>query len=148
MALATWLLERRLNLPLMLNGALAGLVSTTAEPVAPSVAGAMAIGAAGALIMMGATRLLERFRLDDAVGAIPVHLAAGAWGAIAVAFSNPDASLTVQAVGVVAVGAFVGAASWIFWMAIDAAMGARLSDEQEQNGGDIAEFGMQAHNFS
>jgi Amt family ammonium transporter len=106
----------------------------------------MAIGGAGALVMMAATRLLERLRLDDAVGAVPVHLAAGAWGTIAVGFSNPDATFIVQAIGVVTVGAFVATASWITWTVLDAVMEARPG-EHEQGGGDLAEFGLRAHNF-
>ena len=145
-AMASRLLGSKIDLPLMLNGALAGLVSITAEPLAPSVAGALAIGAVGAMVMMAAARVLERLRLDDAVGAIPVHLAAGAWGTIAVAFSNAEASLAVQALGVVAVGAFVGVAFWIFWTLIDLVAGARLEEAQEHTGGDIAEFGLSAHN--
>ncbi|WP_172296824.1 ammonium transporter [Pseudoruegeria sp. HB172150] len=147
MALASWLMRHKLDLPLMLNGALAGLVSITAEPSAPSVALALAIGSVGALIMMGAARLMERARLDDAVGAVPVHLAAGIWGTLAVALSNPDASFATQLIGVAAVALFVGGASWVVWKIIDAAMGARLRDADEQAGGDLAEFGLAAHNL-
>jgi Amt family ammonium transporter len=74
-------------------------------------------------------------------------MTAGAWGTIAVAFSNPDATLAVQAIGVIAVGAFVGVASCLFWLGTDASMSARLGSEQERSGGDIAEFGLRAHIF-
>jgi Amt family ammonium transporter len=147
-AVASQLLYRRLDLPLILNGALAGLVSITAEPVTPTVAEAMLIGGVGALLMMAASWLLERLRLDDAVGAVPVHLAAGVWGTLAVALSNPEASLLVQAIGVISVGAFVGTASWAVWIMLGATTGLRLRSEDEETGGDLAELGVRAHNFA
>ena len=147
MAIVSFARSGKMDLPLMLNGALAGLVSITAEPAAPGMAASMAIGAVGALAMLGATRLLEGLGLDDAVGAIPVHLAAGAWGTIAVAFSNPDASLAVQALGVVAVGGFAATVSWVVWTVIDGLMGAGLPREQQKDGCDLTEFGMPAYKF-
>lgn len=147
-AVASWFLRGKVDLLLMLNGALAGLVSITAEPAAPSMAGSLLIGGIGALVMMAATSLLEKFRLDDAVGAIPVHLAAGIWGTLAVAFSNPDATLTAQAIGIAATGLFTCGAAFAVWGMIHAILGARLDESAEMFGGDIAEFGLSGHNLS
>ena len=145
-AIASQLIYGRLDLPLILNGALAGLVSITAEPVAPTVGQAMLIGAAGALVMMTATRLLEAARLDDVVGAVPVHLAAGAWGTIAVALTNTEANIFVQALGVAAVGAFVMAAAFAVWLGLKVTTGIRLSRSNEDTGGDLIEVGLPAYN--
>ena len=145
-AIASQLIFGRLDLPLILNGALAGLVSITAEPLSPTIGQAMMIGAAGALVMMTASRFLESMRLDDVVGAVPVHLAAGAWGTIAVALTNPEANLWVQALGVVAVGGFVLAASLIVWLGLKLTIGIRLSRTKEDAGGDLTEVGLPAYN--
>ena len=147
-AIASQFLLRRLDLPLILNGALAGLVSITAEPFAPTIWQAMLIGAVGALVMMAAGRLMEALSVDDVVGAVPVHLAAGIWGTLAVALTNADASFAVQAIGVAAVGAFVGSVSLVAWLALKATVGIRLRRAHEEAGGDIAELGIRAYNLS
>ena len=148
MLFASQLVLGRLDLPLILNGALAGLVSVTAEPSAPSVWQAMLIGGAGALVMMTASRMLEVARLDDVVGAVPVHLAAGAWGTIAVALTNPEASVLVQGLGVAAVGAFVVASSLGLWLLLKVTLGIRLRRDAEEAGGDLTEVGLRAYNLS
>ena len=145
--LASQLLYRRLDLTLILNGALAGLVSITAEPLAPTIGQAALIGAVGGLLMMAGTRALEQLLLDDVVGAIPVHLVAGVWGTVAVVISNPDASLWVQLAGVAAIGAFVFTASFIIWFALRRLIGIRLKRHHENAGGDMAEVGMRAYNI-
>ncbi len=144
---ASWYVKGKIDLPLMLNGALAGLVSITAEPAAPSVTGSLAIGGIGGLIMMAVTAAMERFKLDDAVGAVPVHLAAGIWGTLAVAFSNPDATFASQTIGIIATGLFTGLAALIVWSSIHAFFGARLDDAAEEVGGDLAEFGLRSHSL-
>lgn len=146
-AIVTWWHRGKIDVPLMLNGALAGLVSITAEPSMPSVAGSLAIGSVGALIMMITAYVMERMHLDDAVGAIPVHLAAGIWGTVAVAFSNPDASLAVQLIGIVATGILVGGSALVVWSVINRLLGARLAERQEEAGGDLSEFGLKAHDL-
>ncbi len=146
-AIASWFLRGKIDLPLMLNGALAGLVSITAEPVAPSMAGSLMIGSVGALVMMAAAALLERYHLDDAVGAIPVHLAAGIWGTLAVAISNPDATFSAQIIGVIATGLFTCVTAFAFWGAIHVVAGARLAAEDERTGSDLTEFGLRGHNL-
>ncbi|NKB57451.1 MAG: ammonium transporter [Alphaproteobacteria bacterium] len=148
MAAASQFVLGRLDLPLILNGALAGLVSITAEPVAPTIWQAMLIGAAGALVMMAAARLLETLKLDDVVGAVPVHLAAGIWGTLAVALTNAEASFAVQAVGVLAVGIVAIVGSLAAWLLLKVTVGIRLGREQEDSGADLAEVGLRAHNFS
>lgn len=146
-AAVSWIKRGKVNVPLMLNGALAGLVSITAEPVAPSVAGAMAIGAVGAIVMIAVTCILERLALDDAVGAVPVHLGAGIWGTLAAAISNPEVSLLVQFVGISAIGVFTFVMASMLWGSIHALIGARLDSFAEETGGDLAEFGLRSHSL-
>src|SRR5690606_1782445 len=100
-------------LTMVLNGALAGLVSITAEPLFPSIFGAVLIGGVGGMIAVFAVPLLDRFKIDDVVGAIPVHLIAGIWGTLIVPASNPDTSYVTQLIGVVAIGGFVFITSFI-----------------------------------
>jgi Amt family ammonium transporter len=138
---------RRIDLPLILNGALAGLVSITAEPLAPAMPLAIVIGAVGGLVMIAATRLLEMLRLDDVVGATPVHLAAGIWGTLAVVLSNPDASVLSQLLGILSVGGFTFAASSLGWLVLRRSIGIRLNDEDEGEGGDLSEIGLRAYNL-
>lgn len=145
--LASQLLYRRLDLTLILNGALAGLVSITAEPVAPTAIQALSIGAVGGVLMMAGTRALEQLLLDDVVGAIPVHLVAGIWGTAAVVISNPDAVLWVQLAGAAGIGAFVFAMSIIIWAGLRRIIGIRLKRHHENAGGDIVEVGMRAYDI-
>lgn len=145
--IASQIIYKRIDLPLVLNGALAGLVSITAEPLMPSVGQAIIIGACGGIIMAACTQFLEYLKIDDVVGAIPVHLAGGIWGTLAVTFSNPDASLTVQLVGIAAVAAFVFTASMACWYLLKTTVGIRLHWSKEDMGGDLAEIGMRAYNL-
>lgn len=139
--------KRNIDLPMMLNGALAGLVAITADPVNPTIPMAIFAGSSGALIMILAAKTLEAFKIDDVVGAVPVHLAAGIWGTLIVPLSNPDASVLVQMAGIVAVGGFVGTLSFLIWMAMKATVSIRLHWSQEDMGGDLCELGVRAHNF-
>jgi Amt family ammonium transporter len=135
----------KVELTMTLNGALAGLVAITAEPLTPSVPMAACIGGIGGLIVVVTVPLLDKFKIDDVVGAIPVHLFAGIWGTIAVVFSNPDATLTAQLSGIVLVGAFVSVASAIVWYALALSLGIRASKEDEINGLDLSECGLEAY---
>ena len=145
-AIVSQLLYQRLDLTLILNGALAGLVSITAEPLAPTLGEAALIGAVGGVLMIAATRLLEQLLLDDVVGAIPVHLVGGTWGTIAVCLTNGDASLHTQLIGVIAIGiTFV--TSLLLWQFLRRTIGIRLKRHHEHTGGDIAEVGMRAYNL-
>jgi Amt family ammonium transporter len=146
--LASQLFSSRLDLPLILNGALAGLVSITAEPLAPTMLQAILIGAAGGMLMIIATKLMESMRLDDVVGAIPVHLVGGIWGTLAVSFSNPDAKVLIQLAGVLAIGTFIFFASCLCWLLLRGVIGIRLKQNHEFEGRDLAEIGMRAYNIA
>lgn len=141
----TQTLFKKPDLTMILNGALAGLVSITAEPLTPSLIEATLIGAVGGAIVVFAVPLLDRLQIDDVVGAIPVHLFAGIWGTIAVTFTNDAASLGVQLVSIAIVGAFVTVATTILWLVLRAALGLRVSRETELNGLDMSELGMEAY---
>ena len=102
----TQILYKKVDLTMVLNGALAGLVSITAEPLTPGLGTATLIGAVGGVIVVFAVPLLDKWKIDDVVGAIPVHLIAGIWGTLAVVITNPDATLMAQLTGIVVVGLF------------------------------------------
>ena len=139
------ILYKKPDLTMVLNGALAGLVSITAAPLAPTLFGALWIGAVGGVIVVLTIPMLDKFKIDDVVGAIPVHLFAGIWGTIAVVFYNSDASLITQLTGIVAYGVFTFVASLIVWFILKAAMGIRVGEEEEINGLDMSEMGMEAY---
>lgn len=141
----TQLIYGKVDLTMVLNGALAGLVSITAEPLMPSIPAAFLIGAIGGVIVVVTVPMLDKFKIDDVVGAIPVHLIAGIWGTLIVPATNSDASYITQLVGVVSIGAFVFVASMIVWMILKATMGIRASDEAQISGLDISEMGMEAY---
>ncbi|HHN66608.1 MAG TPA: ammonium transporter, partial [Thermopetrobacter sp.] len=136
---------RKVDITFALNGALAGLVSITAEPLAPSVPLAIFIGAVGGAIVVFTVPLLDKMKIDDVVGAIPVHLLAGIWGTIIVPASNSDASYAVQALGIAAIGAFTFIVSLVIWMILKATVGIRVSEEEELMGLDAAEIGVEAY---
>ncbi len=140
----TQLLYKKPDLTMVLNGALAGLVSITAEPLAPTLFGALWIGAVGGVIVVLTVPMLDKFKLDDVVGAIPVHLFAGIWGTIAVIFYG-EASLGTQLQGIAAYGVFTFVGALILWTILKAVVGIRVSEEDEINGLDMAELGMEAY---
>ncbi len=144
------------DLTMILNGALAGLVSITAEPLAPSLFDALWIGAVGGAIVVYTVPMLDRMKIDDVVGAIPVHLIAGIWGTLIVALHTRAENeagepvgfvtqLVTQAIGVIAIGAFVFIVSYIIWTILKGATGIRVSEEEEINGLDSSELGMEAY---
>ena len=135
----------KVDLTMVLNGALAGLVSITAEPLTPTLGAATLIGAVGGLIVVFTVPLLDKFQIDDVVGAIPVHLIAGIWGTLAVPLTNSDASFGTQIVSILIVGAFTFVASALVWFIIKAAVGIRVSEEDEIAGLDASELGMDAY---
>jgi len=141
----TQLLYKKPDLTMILNGALAGLVAITAEPLTPTLGEATLIGAVGGVIVVFAVPFLDKLKIDDAVGAIPVHLLAGIWGTLAVLLTNPDATLTGQIVPIIIVGVFVFVVSFIVWSILKMTMGIRVSQEEEINGLDMAELGMEAY---
>lgn len=129
------------NISATLNGAIAGLVAITAEPLTPSMGQAIIIGAIGGIICMYGMKLLDELKIDDVVGAIPAHLFAGIWGTLIVAWTNQDASLKVQFIGVLSYGIFTLLVSFIVWYAIKAFIGIRASEEDEEYGLDMSELG-------
>ena len=135
---------KRVDLLAVLNGAIAGLVSITAGPDVLPHSLALLIGAVGGVICTAGIRVLERFRIDDVVGAVPAHLFAGIWGTLAVCIAG-GYSFGVQLLGVVAVGVFVFGASWVAWTVIAKTMGARVSETVEELGQDVAELGIEAY---
>jgi Amt family ammonium transporter len=141
----TQALYRKVDLTMALNGALAGLVSITADPLSPAPIEAIAIGAIGGMIVVFAVPLLDRLRIDDVVGAIPVHLLAGIWGTMAVPITNPDTSFLTQLMGIAAIGIFVSVTSGALWLILKATIGLRISPEQEVDGLDRTELGMEAY---
>jgi Amt family ammonium transporter len=146
--LLTQAIYGKVDLTMVLNGALAGLVSITAEPLAPSLPLALIIGAVGGAIVVVAVPLLDRLRIDDVVGAIPVHLFAGIWGTIAVVFTGGytgGATVLGQLTGIVVIGGFVFGLSYVVWAILKATMGLRASAEAEANGLDKTELGLEAY---
>ena len=141
----TQLLYKKVDLTMVLNGALAGLVSITAEPLTPTLGSATLIGMVGGVIVVFAVPFLDKLKIDDVVGAIPVHLLAGIWGTIAVVFTNSDANLMVQLTSIAVVGVFVFVVSAVFWFLLKATVGIRASEEDEIMGLDMAELGMEAY---
>ena len=139
------ILYKKVDVTMVLNGALAGLVSITAEPLAPAVWQALLIGAVGGAIVVFTVPLLDKLKIDDVVGAIPVHLFAGIWGTLIVPFSNADTSYSTQLVGIVAYGVFTLVVSFVVWFILKAIMGIRVSAEDEMIGLDKAETGVEAY---
>jgi len=144
------ILYKKIDLTMVLNGALAGLVSITAEPLASTPGTSIVIGAVGGALVVFAVPLLDKFKLDDVVGAIPVHLVAGIWGTLVVPYhyiGDEESKITfmTQLTGVVAYGAFTFIASLVIWSVLKALVGIRLTDEDEHLGIDQAELGMDAY---
>lgn len=133
------------DLTMAINGALAGLVSITAEPLTPTALQATLIGGVGGVLVVFAILGFDKIKIDDPVGAISVHGAAGIWGTLAVCLTNADASLGVQLLGIVSIFAWVFIASLIVWGIIKALVGLRVSEEEEYDGVDLVECGMEAY---
>ena len=143
--IVTQILYKKIDVTMALNGALAGLVSITAEPLTPSPLASIAVGAVGGIIVVFAVPMLDKFKIDDVVGAIPVHLLAGIWGTLVVAFTNPEATFMAQLVGVVSIGIFTFVVSGVVWFILKATIGIRASAEDEMAGMDKAEVGVEAY---
>jgi len=135
----------KVDLSMVLNGAIAGLVSITAGPDSPSVGAAIMIGAVGGVLVSLFVPLLDKLGIDDVVGAVSAHLVAGIWGTMAVPLTNADTSFVTQATGVLAVGVFVIIASSIGWLVLKYTIGIRASEEEEALGLDKTELGMEAY---
>ncbi len=143
--IAARMLFGKADLTMALNGALAGLVAITAEPSTPTALEATLIGAIGGLIVVFAIITLDKLKIDDPVGAISVHGVAGAWGLLAVPLTNEGATITAQLIGLGAIFAWTFTASFVVWMILKVVMGLRVSEEEEYNGVDLAECGLEAY---
>ena len=143
----TQVLYKKPDLTMILNGALAGLVAITAEPLTPTLGAATLIGAIGGVIVVFGVPFLDKLKIDDVVGAIPVHLMAGIWGTIAVVFTNGDASLGTQLYSILVVGVFTFVVSGALWFILKVTMGIRVSEEDEITGLDKSELGMPAYDI-
>ena len=141
----TQIIYKKVDLTFALNGALGGLVAITAEPLAPSPGLAVIIGGIGGALVVFAVPLFDKLKIDDVVGAISVHLVAGIWGTLAVPLSNSGADFVTQIVGIVAMGAFTFVASFIVWTILKATIGVRPSEEEETDGLDKGELGLEAY---
>ncbi|MGI9257589.1 MAG: ammonium transporter [Gammaproteobacteria bacterium] len=134
------------DLTMALNGALAGLVAITAEPLMPAPLAATLIGGVGGLIVVPSIVYMDRlFKIDDPVGAISVHGVVGIWGLLAVPLTNSDASFGAQLLGIGAIFAWVFATSFVVWMILKSVLGIRVSEEEEHEGVDIGECGLEAY---
>lgn len=135
----------KVDLTIVLNGAIGGLVAITAEPLEPAIWQAVIIGAIGGVIVTLSVPLLDRFKIDDVVGAIPAHLFCGIWGTMIVPWTQSGASFLGQFIGVVMVGVFVTVTSTLLWVALKFTIGIRATEEDETLGLDKAELGMEAY---
>lgn len=139
------LLFGKADLTMALNGALAGLVAITAEPLTPIPLAATLIGGAGGLIVVFAIITLDKLRIDDPVGAISVHGVVGMWGLLAVPITNSKANIGAQLIGLGAILSWVFVLSFITWLLIKLIMGIRVSEEEEWQGVDVGECGLEAY---
>ena len=144
-AIVAKLLFGKADLSMALNGALAGLVAITAEPLAPSAQLATVIGALGGVLVVFSILALDRMRIDDPVGAISVHGVVGIWGLFAVLLSNGDATVGGQVLGIVSIFAFTFVASLIVWSVLKMVMGIRVTEEEEYLGMDVVDCGIEAY---
>jgi Amt family ammonium transporter len=133
------------DLTMILNGALAGLVAITAGPDTPTPLMATIIGAIGGVIVVFSIVLLDKLKIDDPVGAISVHGTVGIWGLLAVPLTNADATFMAQIIGAATIFVWVFVVSLIVWGILKAVMGLRVSEEEEYEGVDYVECGMEAY---
>ncbi|NOQ30844.1 MAG: ammonium transporter [Helicobacteraceae bacterium] len=144
MAILTQLLHKKVDLTMVLNGALGGLVAVTAGPDQGMFA-ATVDGMVAAILIMIAVPMFDKLKLDDPVGALSVHLVNGIWGTIAVAIWSDEVSMLAQLKGILAVGVFTFVASFIVWYVLKIFMGIRVSEEVEYDGLDQHEIGLEAY---
>ena len=143
-ACLTQLIYKKVDLTMVLNGTLAGLVSCTAGPDL-GINVALVEGLIGGALVVFAVPFFDKLRIDDPVGALSVHLVAGIWGTLAVGIFNPEVAILSQVKGIVVVGAFVFVSSFLIWKIIDILVGLRVDEETEVNGLDIHETGLEAY---
>ena len=139
------LLFGKADLTMILNGALAGLVAITAGPDTPTPLMATIIGAVGGVIVVFSIVFMDKVKIDDPVGAISVHGVVGLWGLLAVPLTNPDASFSAQIIGAATIFVWVFVSSFIVWAVLKMIMGLRVTEEEEYEGVDLVECGMEAY---
>ena len=133
------------DLTMALNGALAGLVAITAEPSTPTALQATLFGGMGGILVVFSILALDKMKIDDPVGAISVHGVVGLLGLLLVPFTNDAASFSGQLIGAATIFVWVFGASYIVWSILKAIMGIRVSEEEEFEGVDVSECGMEAY---
>jgi Amt family ammonium transporter len=143
--LAAKVLFGKADLTMILNGALAGLVAITAGPDTPTPLMATIIGAVGGLLVVFSIVAMDKFKIDDPVGAISVHGVVGLWGLLAVPLTNSDASFSGQLIGAATIFVWVFVTSFIVWSVLKMVMGIRVTEEEEYEGVDLSECGMEAY---
>lgn len=139
------LLFNKTDLTMILNGALAGLVAITADPLSPSALESAIIGAVGGVLVVMSILTLDKMRIDDPVGAISVHGIVGIWGLLAVPINNADATFAAQLYGIAVIFAWCFGASLVVWKVLQLTIGIRVTEEEEFLGSDIVECGMDAY---
>jgi len=143
--LLAFILFRKADLTMALNGALAGLVAITAEPSTPTPFEATLIGAVGGLIVVMSILTLDKLKIDDPVGAISVHGVVGLFGLLVVPMTNTGVSFSGQLIGAATIFTWVFVASLVVWSIIKVVMGLRVTEEEEYEGVDLSECGMEAY---
>ncbi|MEK7265278.1 MAG: ammonium transporter, partial [Pseudomonadota bacterium] len=141
----TSMIYKRVDLTIVLSGAIGGLVSISADPLSPAIWQAVLIGAMGGVIVTVGSPLLDRLKIDDVVGSASAHLLCGIWGTLVVVWTNSEASILGQLVGVVMVGAFAFGTSALVWTALRFSIGLRVGAEEEAQGLDLTELGLEAY---
>ncbi|MCY4313718.1 MAG: ammonium transporter, partial [Gammaproteobacteria bacterium] len=139
------LMFKKADLTMMLSGALGGLVAITAEPLAPTPILAVIFGAAGGVLTVFSIMALDKLKIDDPLGAISVHGTCGILGLLLVPLTNSGATFAGQVAGALTIIVWVGAVSFIVWKILQVTVGIRVSDEQEYDGMDLADCGMEAY---
>ena len=143
--LTSWVIFKKPEIGMSLNGALAGLVGITAGCANVSPTSAVIIGLIAGVLVVFSVLFFDRIHVDDPVGAISVHGVVGMWGLLAVCFTNPDARLGVQLIGLVTIFAWVFITSFIVWFLLKKIVGIRVSEQEEYEGVDISECGLEAY---
>jgi Amt family ammonium transporter len=141
----TQIIYKKIDLAVVLSSAIGGLVSISGDPLHPAIWQAAIIGAFGGVIVTVGIPMLDRLRIDDVVGAIPAHLLCGVWGTFIVAWTNREATVVGQIVGILMIGAFVFVMSLLVWIILKYTVGVRVSPEAEQHGLDSAQLDVEAY---
>lgn len=146
--ITSWIIQKKPDLSMILNGSLAGLVGITAGADTVSVTASIIIGLVAGVLVVISVIFFDKIKVDDPVGALSVHLVCGIWGTLAVGIfsTNPEHHLWVQLVGVIAYGIVCFAAAFGIFFALKTAMGVRVTAEEEMEGLDLSEHGIEAYN--